>query len=511
MSQVRSVLLSIGLIAAFAVLATLNTANYRYGVSDQAFYIPAILASGDPALFPRDRQLFSPQGGLTLFDEAVAALSSTTGVPLPWIFFAGFLLTLVLLAIGYTQLGRHFYRSPWTIAAFCLAMTLRHRVPRTSANTLEGYFHPRVLAFAIGLLALSSVLRGQPLLAVSAVAIAGLIHPTTALWFAICLGGALMVSDGRSRRVALVGGAIASAIAVWAVTAGPLRGVLMPMDAEWLRAFETKDYVFPTEWPLSAWMLNFANPVIITAAYLLRRRAGLSHPREGALVAGTLALLVVFLVSLPLIAAHVALAVQLQVSRVFWLLDAIAMLYLIWLFAEGPAWRTTPPRVSSSRAAIVALVIAAGATARGVYVGFFEHPDRALVQINLPLDDWSDAMEWLRSTPADTHVLADPGHAWRHGTSVRVAAARDVYLEEVKDAAMSIYSRDVARRVVQRSRDLGSPDAWTEASLLALASRADLTLLVTDRVFELPVAYENARFRVYRLRPSPHRDQSSAP
>ena len=38
----------------FVVLATLNSAGYRYGASDQALYIPAVLRHLDPALFPQD-------------------------------------------------------------------------------------------------------------------------------------------------------------------------------------------------------------------------------------------------------------------------------------------------------------------------------------------------------------------------------------------------------------------------------------------------------------------------
>ena len=41
----------------FLVLATLNSAGYRYGASDQAFYLPAMLERLDPALFPRDSDL----------------------------------------------------------------------------------------------------------------------------------------------------------------------------------------------------------------------------------------------------------------------------------------------------------------------------------------------------------------------------------------------------------------------------------------------------------------------
>ena len=58
--------------AAFAVLATLNAGGYRYGVSDQAFYIPAILHHLDPSLYPRDWAMIGAQGRYFLFDELFA-------------------------------------------------------------------------------------------------------------------------------------------------------------------------------------------------------------------------------------------------------------------------------------------------------------------------------------------------------------------------------------------------------------------------------------------------------
>ena len=42
------------------------------------------------------------------------------------------------------------------------ALTLKHRVGLTGANTLEGYAHPRMLAFAIGVTSVTYVLRGRP-------------------------------------------------------------------------------------------------------------------------------------------------------------------------------------------------------------------------------------------------------------------------------------------------------------------------------------------------------------
>ena len=59
------------------------------------------------------------------------------------------------------------------------------------------------------------------------------------------------------------------------------------------------------------------------------------------------------------------------------------------------------------------------AMTRGTYVSFIEHPERPVVAIGPTDSDWTRAMEWIARTPRGSHVLADPAHAWRHGTSVR--------------------------------------------------------------------------------------------
>lgn len=109
-------------------------------------------------------------------------------------------------------------------------------------------------------------------------------------------------------------------------------------------------------------------------------------------------------------------------------------------------------------------------------------------------------MAWLRRQPRDTHVLADPGHGWKYGTSVRVSAERDVLLEEVKDSALAIYSREVAVRVVDRTQSVGDFASLTAEHARELARRYDLDFLVTESDLALPLAYSNAQFRIYSLR-----------
>jgi hypothetical protein len=137
---------------------------------------------------------------------------------------------------------------------------------------------------------------------------------------------------------------------------------------------------------------------------------------------------------------------------------------------------------------------------RGAYIMLIERPERALFAVHAPESQWEDAMRWVARQPADIHVLADPGHAWKHGTSVRASGGHDVFLEEVKDSALAIYSRDVASRVVDRTEAIGDFGALTVDRARDLARRYDLDYLVSEADLPLPIAYRNDQFRIYDVR-----------
>ena len=498
------------------LLAIANTAGYRYGVSDQAFYLPSIALAGDPALFPRDDALLEAQSRLMVTDEMTAAIVAA-GAPLAPLLLLGHVAGLAGLFVSVWLLARHLSANPWTAAACCLAATLRHRITETGANTFEGYYHPRSLAFAAGAGAAVAVLKGRRMWAVALVAVALVLHPTTGGWWAIWTVVALAMAAAIERRdrdpasawtpglpvaIAVVLGLAASALVV-------ILGVqrLRPMDDAWVKAFEAKDYVFPTAWPVEAWVANLILPVVVTLVWRDRRRRGLAGPTEAGIVAGVWALVGVFLVSLPFIASRVALAVQLQTSRVFWVIDLFAVVWMAWWLAEGRVrrgnavddagvgvgWQAWRPQA-------LALLLLAASLGRGLYGLEVEHPERAFVQRGLENSDWVRTGAWLDAhTPRETHVLADPDHDWKFGHSVRIVARRDVLVEGVKDAAVALYDRDVALRVRERIEAIGDFETLTAERARALGRRFDLDVLVIDRDLPLPELHRDGRFRVYRL------------
>ena len=66
---------------AFCIVAILNCGGYRYGIGDQAFYVPAVTQHLNPHLFPPDRTILHAQDRVMLYVEAIAVLVRVTGVP----------------------------------------------------------------------------------------------------------------------------------------------------------------------------------------------------------------------------------------------------------------------------------------------------------------------------------------------------------------------------------------------------------------------------------------------
>jgi hypothetical protein len=253
---------------------------------------------------------------------------------------------------------------------------------------------------------------------------------------------------------------------------------------------------------LWTWAANLALPLLLWCVHRVRSARGDATPEDGALVWGGLALLALFLVTLPAVAARWALPTQLQISRVFWLLDFLLALYVIAAVAEqtrGTGFRDA--------ARILGCTLLALSLGRATYVMLVEFPERSLFAVHLPATPWRDAMDWVKRQPLGVHVWTDPDHAAKYGSSVRVAAGRDVFLERVKDSAVAIYSRAVAQRVVERSAvRIPLPGAATDqgtgstGAARAWAERHGIDLIVTEARLSLPLAYANSQFRIYTPR-----------
>jgi hypothetical protein len=469
----------------------MNAAGYRFAASDQAFYIPAVVRHLDPSVFPRDAPLIDSQARLTVIDEIVAALVGATGLSLQHLFLGLYVIALALLLGAAARIGARMYRTGWAVAALGAALTLRHALAKTGANTLEGYFHPRQLAFALGLWALACLLERRERAAIALLIGAAAIHSTTALWFGAWLVGAAFIGRPAWRHSMIVGLAIAGTASALALWRGPFAGHLTIMDADWLAAVGEKD-LFPLAWPIDAWLTNLVTIPVILLCWRARHRAGLTVPGETPVALGAMILVLLFVCWLPFNAAHVALAVQMQAARVFWPLDVLATIYLVWWIAEGAK--------GARRPRLAAIAIVSFALVRGLYTMYVQFPERKMFAVDVQHGDWRDAMAFARTTDPRSGWLADPIHAAKYGSSLRAAGHRDVLMEALKDRAIAMYDRGIALRVADRLRALESLPWDTPDGARALARRFGLDYLIVDRELELPLVHRSGALFIYRLR-----------
>src|SRR5688572_32497204 len=104
------------------------------------------------------------------------------------------------------------------------------------------------------------------------------------------------------------------------------------------------------------------------------------------------------------------------------------------------------------------------------------------------------------SAPAGGVARAgESGKRLEVGNGGRVVRRGRCLLEEVKDSALAIYSRDVAVRFVERTTALGDFGALNAEHARALARTYDLDYLVTEAELPLPLTYRNEQFHVYSL------------
>jgi len=174
-------------------------------------------------------------------------------------------------------------------------------------------------------------------------------------------------------------------------------------------------------------------------------------------------------------------------------LDLLATIYIVWAIAEG---RRDPVarRASLTAAALVVLSLA-----RGAYVMQVEFPDRPLFAPAVR-GDWGRIAAWMRSTPKDSSWLADPLHAALYGTSLRMAAARDVFVEGTKDAAIGMYDRGVALRTRDRLQRVALFTEMSADQLRDVGRDYQLDYLISEAEMPMPLIYQSGLIRVYRLR-----------
>ena len=265
------------------------------------------------------------------------------------------------------------------------------------------------------------------------------------------------------------------------------------MDPDWLATLSTKDYLFPLAWPVDVWLVNLAYAPLIVWLYKRRLAAGAVVPGERGLVFGCLSLLIIFVLVLPFNQARVALAVQLQTPRIFWMLDFLATVYAVWGLAEGMA--TVPRR---ARLAAAAIALASWRVARTCCSSSFPN----VRSPNCGCPTTIGAGPWRgpgtpRPIPAGWRIRCTPSSMARACASPAnetSSSRRSRTPPSACTSAASPFARATAsqRSVISR--------ALTPTRARTLGAQYNLDYLVAEQPLDLPLAFQSGKLKVYRLR-----------
>jgi hypothetical protein len=237
------------LILLFTVLGFL-VMGYHPGMEDDGVYLTAVKADLNPALFPHNADFFRLQLQATLFDSWMAHFVQWTGISLAWAeLFWQFASLFVILWATARIAGKLFAESQakWAAVAMVAAMfTLP--VAGTALNIADQHLHPRNLATALILVAVSRILEDKRWQAVPLLMLAFVLHPImAAMGISFCVFEALSLTQQAARfQWRFAESTLASAV--------PLSWILEPVSPAWRQALNTKSYYFLFRWTWYEWL-----------------------------------------------------------------------------------------------------------------------------------------------------------------------------------------------------------------------------------------------------------------
>ncbi|MGC2614883.1 MAG: hypothetical protein WA354_12700, partial [Terracidiphilus sp.] len=236
------------LILAFSLLA-MAVMGYHPGLEDDGVYLTAVKSDLNPALYPHDAPFFRVQLQATLFDKWVADFIHFTHLPVSVSELLFQFVSILLIVLGCWSIAKLLFedeRAQWAGVALTAAM-MTLPVAGTALNLVDQHLHPRNVATAFVLLAVSRIMAGKRWQAVPLLLLAFVMHPIMA---------ALGISFSFFLTIAML-----EPVHVWLrslrdslAAAVPLGWIFESPTPIWHRALQTRTYYFLYSWTWYEWL-----------------------------------------------------------------------------------------------------------------------------------------------------------------------------------------------------------------------------------------------------------------
>jgi hypothetical protein len=416
---------------AFSILA-FAVMGYHPGIEDDGVYLAAVKSNVNPALYPHDAEFFRTQLQATLFDKWVAGFAYWTGIPVAATELLWQFASIALILFGCWSIARKLFSDPraqWAGVAMVGAM-LTLPVAGTALYLADQHLHPRNVATAIILLAISRILAGKRWQAVPLLVLSFLLHPIMAamgISFCVFLSLSMLepLQDWLHKRHWTGSSATAAAFV-------PLGWMFEKPTPIWRQALETRDYYFLSRWAWYEWLGAIA-PLFLF--WLLSRIA----EKRGNTLLARFALAVfaygVFQQAVALVMLGTPALVRLTP------LQPMRFLHLIYIFMvliAGSLAGKYLLKASVWRWALFLLIV------NGSMFAAQSQQFSGSNHLELPgrqsANPWLQAFDWIRqNTPTDAYFVLDPRYMAAPGEdyhSFRALAERSQLADALKDTAV---------------------------------------------------------------------------
>jgi hypothetical protein len=482
MSAAKSTLLKRVAILLAMTVAAMLILGYHPGLEDDSYYLAAIRHDLNPALFPHDADFFRLQFQATLFDELVAASVRLTHIPLActeliWQFAAVF---AILAACR--RIAEHFFDEEgarWA-AVGLVAAVLTIPIAGTGIAIVDQHLHPRALATAAILWAVTSVQEHRLRRAGLLLAAAASVHVIMAVFGISCC---VFVAIPRRARHALRTAAM--------LIPFPLDWLFDPSSPAWRTAAATRTFYYPMKWEWYEWLGVLAPVVLLWMFGSFERLARLSR---------RLAWFAVFQLA---VALAILLPARLERLRPFEPMRYLQLVYIFMFLLMGGLLGKYLLRRAAWRWALLFVPLSLGMTYAQLQMypatPHFEWPG-AQTQ-----NQWVKAFEWVgRNTPEESYFALDPNYMELPGEDFhgfRGLAARSALADNLKDPGMVARVPRLADRWLAESDALSGWRNFRAADFRRLKTGfgVDWVVLANPAVSGLSCPYQDGDLRVCRV------------
>ena len=417
---------NIFLVLAFSIFG-FAVMGYHPGIEDDGVYLSAVKSDLNPALYPHDSEFFRVQLQATLFDKWVADFIHLTHIPVAATELLWQFASIVLMILGCWGIARSLFpeaRAQWAGVALVAAMfTLP--VSGTALYLVDQHLHPRNLATALILLAVSRIMVGQHLQSVPLLLLSFVLHPIMAAFgISFCFFLTIALLDPVHVWLRSLRSSLAAAV--------PLGWIFESPTPIWRQALQTRRYLFLYQWTWYEWLGALAPLFLFWLLWRIAQRHGEKHLARFALAVFAYGVFQQAVAMIMLGSPSLIRLTPLQPMRF------LQLIYCFMALLAGCLLGKFLLKASVWRWAVFLLVINAGmfAAQRALFPSS-EHLELPGMRLSNP---WLQAFAWIRiNTPTDAYFALDPRYLEAPGEdshSFRALAERSQLADAIKDTAM---------------------------------------------------------------------------